>query len=77
MVKPVADKYFMTDAELEAERRLAHEAAARSASEADRAKKIDSEPTKPWIVIAAWLVVGVPLAWGVLTTLQKAWVLFQ
>ncbi len=77
MVKPVADKYFMTDAELEAERRLAHEAAARSASEVERAKNLDTTPSKPWMIVLAWLVVGVPLAWGVYTTLEKAWVLFQ
>ena len=29
------------------------------------------------LVILAWIAVGVPLAWGVLVTLQKAAVLFR
>ena len=32
--------------------------------------------TKP-LAIAAWLVVGIPLAWGVWVTLQKTAVLFH
>ena len=26
--------------------------------------------------VVAWLVVGIPIAWGVWVTLSKAWVLF-
>ena len=39
-----------------------------------------TEETHPggWpVVIAAWLLVGVPLLWGIWTTLQKAAALFQ
>jgi hypothetical protein len=32
--------------------------------------------TKP-LAVAAWLVVGIPLAWGVWVTLQKTAVLFH
>lgn len=38
------------------------------------------EPPRPgqWgLVILAWIAVGVPLAWGVLVTLQKAALLFK
>ena len=65
----------MTDAELEAERRLAHEAAARSAVSATAVGS--SKPTSPITVWLAWLVVGVPIAWGVYITLSKAAVLFR
>src|SRR5690348_6037416 len=75
LVKPVADKHFMTDAELEAERKLAHEAA-RAATASGRAPTSD-EKTPAWLVTAAWLVVGVPILWGVWVTLAKAWILFQ
>jgi MFS family permease len=73
-VKPVADKHFMTDAELEAERKLAHEAA-RAATVSGRAG--GDEETPAWLVTAAWLVVGVPILWGVWVTLEKAWILFK
>jgi MFS family permease len=75
LVKPVADKHFMTEAELEAERKLAHEAA-RAATASGRAPTSD-EKTPGWLVAAAWLVVGVPILWGVWVTLTKAWILFQ
>jgi hypothetical protein len=73
MVKPVADKHFMTDAELEAERKLAHEAA-RAATVSGRG---GDEQTSPAMIVVAWLLVGVPILWGVWITLGKAWVLFK
>jgi MFS family permease len=75
LVRPVAAKHFMTDAELEAERKLAHEAAARTAVSATAAR--DTKPSSPATVWLAWLVVGVPIAWGVYITLSKAAVLFR
>jgi len=35
------------------------------------------KPTPPTLVILAWLVVGTPLAWGIVQTLKKAAALFQ
>jgi MFS family permease len=75
LVKPVDDKYFMTDAELEAERKLAHDAAVSRAAEGGR--PVSTTPTNPAFVYIAWLVVGIPIIWGVYVTLQKAWVLFS
>jgi MFS family permease len=74
LVKPVADKHFMTEAELDAERKLAHEAAV-AVSVSGRAAS--DEKTPEGLVIAAWLVVGIPILWGVWVTLEKAWILFQ
>jgi len=74
LVKPVADKHFMTDAELETERKLAHEAA--RASEVKGAA-VDDTPTSPVIVLLAWLFVGIPLAWGAWITFGKALILFK
>ena len=74
LVKPVADKHFMTDAQLDAERRLAHEAA--KASEVTT-RYSDNRPTPPQLVVIAWLAVGVPIAIGVWITLEKAWILFK
>jgi hypothetical protein len=34
-------------------------------------------PSPAWLVAAAWLAVGIPIAWGVWITLQKAAILFR
>jgi MFS family permease len=65
LVKPVDKKYFMTDAELAEEKRLAHDKAA--ASEVGAGSGVASK-TPVWVVYAAWLAVGIPLAWGVYRT---------
>jgi len=75
LIKPVDNKHFMTDAELEAERKLAHEAA-RASSMGSRVPT-SAEKSPAALVAGAWLLVGVPLAWGVWITLEKAWVLFR
>lgn len=36
-----------------------------------------SKPTNPLLIVVFWLYVGVPLAWGVWSTLQKATALFH
>ena len=69
MVRPVADKWFMTDAELAEEKRLAHERAA--AAEVGSAQ-MDTTKTSPVTVALAWAAVGIPLAWGVYKTFQSA-----
>ena len=76
LVKPVADRHFMSDAELAAERAKAHEAAAAATTPAAGASNAGSAGggLKVWL---AWLAVGVPMAWGVWTTLAKALPLFR
>jgi MFS family permease len=72
MVRPLAEKWFMTDAELAEEKRLAHEKV--SASDLRSSVGVVSA-TAPianrGVVALAWLAVGVPLAWGVVRTLQS------
>ncbi|WP_427913046.1 OFA family MFS transporter [Ramlibacter sp. MMS24-I3-19] len=70
LVRPLPDKYFMTEAELAEEKRLAHEKAA--AAEAGMAGAGTEERTPVAKVWLAWLVVGIPLAWGVYRTLIAA-----
>ncbi len=65
LVRPVADKHFMTDAELAVEKQLASERAA--------ANEVGSGPgvgkaTPTFLVALAWLAVGIPLAWGIYRT---------
>jgi MFS family permease len=69
LVKPLDDKWFMTDSELAEEKRLAHE---RSSASEVSAVAGATGATNPAIVYLAWLAVGLPLAWGVYRTLQSA-----
>ncbi len=65
LVRPVAGKYFMTDAELAEEKRLAHDRAA-AANVGDGTGSFRQSPVA--LVVLAWLAVGIPLAWGVYKT---------
>ncbi|MBJ9977068.1 OFA family MFS transporter [Pseudomonas sp. S75] len=73
LVRPVADKYFMTDAELAAERALSHDKGA----DGTRSLEWHAAPGSLPLVLLAWAVVVIPLAWGVWITLQKTAVLFH
>ncbi|WP_343625167.1 OFA family MFS transporter [Roseateles puraquae] len=66
MIRPVADKHFMSDEELAHEKRLAHERAA-AAEVGAGSGAATATPTA--VVALAWLAVGLPLAWGVYKTL--------
>ena len=68
LVKPLDAKWFMTDVELAAEKKLAHERAA--ASEVTRSGG-GADSVSPVLVVFAWAAVGLPLAWGVYRTLQS------
>jgi MFS family permease len=71
LIKPVDAKWFMSDEELENEKRLAHErAVANQVTGAGQAA--DTAPSSPVVVALAWLAVGLPLAWGVYQTLDNA-----
>jgi MFS family permease len=76
LVRPVAAKWFMTDEELAAERKLAHDAAARNAIGGDAAA-VSGVGSHRGLVALFWLFVGIPLAWGVWITVSKALVLFR
>jgi MFS family permease len=75
LIRPVADKNFMTPAQ------LAELDAAGAGSGAGTAPALqaggDAAASPGWIVTAAWLAVGVPIAWGVWVTLQQAAKLFR
>jgi len=70
MIRPVADKWFMTDAELAEEKRLAHDRAV--AAEVGTGAGGSARVTASSTVVLAWLAVGIPLAWGVYRTLISA-----
>lgn len=74
MVKPVDDDQYMTEAELAAEKALAHEKLPQDLS---LNHEVAHAPSKTITVVLAWLVVGLPLLAGICFTLQKAIVLFH
>ncbi|MFA4913322.1 MAG: MFS transporter, partial [Burkholderiaceae bacterium] len=74
-IRPVNAKYFMSDEELAHEKALAHERAAASEVKGSGSGSGSATPTA--VVAFAWAAVGIPLAWGIWITLQKAVVLFQ
>ena len=65
LVRPVADKHFMSPAELAEEKRLAHDRAV--AAEVGLGT-MSFHSTSNVLVYAAWAAVGIPLAWGVYRT---------
>ena len=73
LVRPVADKYFMTDEQLKAEQALGHDKGA----DGSTVLEWKADPSTKPMAVVAWLVVGIPLAWGVWVTLQKTAVLFH
>jgi hypothetical protein len=68
LVKPLNAKWFMTDAELAEEKRLAHEKAAASAV-VRGSGATGADTVSPATVALAWAAVGIPLSWGVYRTL--------
>ena len=67
LIKPLDQKWFMTDEELAEEKRLANEKTAPAAELHSSSVSV----TPLWVVIAAWLFVGIPMAWGVYRALQS------
>jgi MFS family permease len=76
LVRPVADKHFMNDAELAHEKKLAHERDA-SAVTGPAGSTGGGGTANPAVAVFAWAAVGIPLMIGVWITLQKAVVLFK
>jgi hypothetical protein len=74
LVRPVAAKWFMTDEQLAAERKRAHDVA--RANTVGGAALATAE-SRPGLVYAAWIGVGIPIVWGVWLTLRKVTVLFS
>jgi MFS family permease len=79
LVKPVADKYFMTDAELALEYKLAHEKSDAAKFGKAQASVEATSPAASRLAFAtvAWALVLIPIAYGIWSTIQKASILFH
>ncbi|HEX3097452.1 MAG TPA: OFA family MFS transporter [Usitatibacter sp.] len=75
MVRPVDESKYMSEAQLEAERRVGHQRAA--ANGGSFVGMSGGAAVSPAVVVVSWLLVGIPLAWGVMSTLGKAAALFK
>ena len=76
MVRPISDKYFMTDAELAGEKKLAHDRDVSSQNGGVRSGPVAIN-SNPAATTFAWAAVGIPLSIGIWLTLQKASVFFK
>lgn len=75
LVRPVAERFFMSDAELAVEKQLAHEKSLASATGGSNGG--EAAQSSIALAVIAWLAVGLPLAYGIWVTLQKSAVLFK
>jgi MFS family permease len=73
MIQPVAKKYYMSRAQIA---ELDAASRAPGGGRADAAVVARSEVTPSWLVVAAWVAVGVPIAWGAWVTVLKAAAIF-
>jgi MFS family permease len=76
MVRPIADKHFMSEQELANEKKLAHDREASAARGTGGVAGV-AGGNNPALAAFAWAAVGIPLLIGVWITLQKAVVLFK
>ena len=77
LIRPINDKYFMTEEELAAERKLAHERDAGKTSGNVAVSADTGSGSHPLVLLLAWSAVGIPLAWGIWITLKQALILFK
>jgi MFS family permease len=78
LVRPVAERYFMTDQQLQAEATAVAHPDQRVA-EAARTVAAIPAASATWRILtpATWMAIGLPLGWGVWITLSKAAALFR
>jgi hypothetical protein len=71
LIKPVDPRWYMTEEEV-----LALQAKTTSTAMAADGSHGIGRGGLDGAAVVAWLIVGIPIAWGVWITLSKAWVLF-
>ncbi len=74
-VRPVAARFHMSDAELEAEHKLAHDGVTWRQNSSSNS---EHPSAGSWVlVVISWTLVGIPLGWGIYETLLTAARLFH
>jgi len=78
LIRPLNAKYFMTEAELAEEDRLAKVSSVSTEQKPITATEEEQQqPSNPIWVALAWLAVGLPLCWGIWRTAVSVSVLFK
>jgi MFS family permease len=67
LIRPVADRWFMTDAELAEEKRLGHDKMNRTETASEPASRM-LKASHPVLALLAWTIITVPLGWGIYKT---------
>ncbi len=75
LIRPVAEKNYMTAEQIAALDAASRTAAPGGGKPGDWVARVMTR-TPTWQITVAWLAVGIPIAWGVWVTLQKAAILF-
>ncbi len=74
LIRPVADRHFMTSEQLTARREYAPQTHQHPAADLGALTRETSHAR--WVLLA-WLAIGIPLGWGVWMTVRKAAALFH
>ena len=72
LIKPVNKKFHMSEQELKAEKNIA----ANQKTETLSSSVTTNVTLQKILLPIAWLVVGIPIAWGILNALQKGIIIF-
>jgi len=67
LIRPVADRWFMTDAELAEEKRLGHDKTNGTETTSEPGSRM-LKASHPVLALLAWTIITVPLGWGIYKT---------
>jgi len=77
LIRPLNSKYFMNEAELAEEDRLAKALVSTPSNKTRAIEETEEQSSNPIWVVLAWLAVGLPLSWGIWRTAASVSVLFK
>lgn len=77
LVRPVDKRHFMSEDELEEEWQLARQKKTEPTAAPEEVKSVSPSGRSWATVTVTWTLVGVPLAWGIMKTVEKAAGLFR
>jgi MFS family permease len=77
LVRPVDERHFMSEDELEEEWQLGDKRKTAVAVESEAVKFVAPKAANWLMVSVAWILVGTPLSWGILKTIEKAMAFFR
>ena len=70
LVRPVAERHYMTAEQLAAEKKVSH-------AQAQKVTQVAVHKSSAVLTAVVWIAVGIPISYGIWNTLQKAVILFH